>query len=122
VAKSQVKRSLPADFNLGGAQAEADPLLHQAFFESGQYTTLASKDDPRCFIVGRTGSGKSAMLQRIEEDNPEHVVRINPEDLSLPYISDLGVVRFLAEMDVHLDPFFIALEACASCRDHTTPV
>jgi hypothetical protein len=109
VAKSQVKRSLPADFNLGGAQAEADPLLHQAFYESGQYTTLASKDDPRCFIVGRTGSGKSAMLQRIEEDNPEHVIRINPEDLSLPYISDLGVVRFLAEMDVHLDPFFIAL-------------
>lgn len=109
MGKSHPKRLLATDFNLGGAQAEADPLLHRAFYESGQYAALASRDDPRCFIVGRTGSGKSAMLQRIEEDNPDHVIRINPEDLSLPYISDLGVVRFLASLDVHLDPFFIAL-------------
>ncbi|GAB3581586.1 hypothetical protein GCM10027445_53670 [Amycolatopsis endophytica] len=105
-----VPRRLPsADFNLGGEQAEADPLLQSAFFQSSQYASLVSRDEPKCFIVGRTGSGKSAMLQRVEEDHPDHVIRINPEDLSLPYISDLGVVRFLAAMDVHLDPFFIAL-------------
>jgi len=96
-------------FSLGGEQAEADPLLQQAFFESGHYSAIASKDDPRCFIVGRTGSGKSALLQRIEERHPDHVIRINPEDLSLPYIADLGVVTYLASLDVHLDPFFIAL-------------
>ncbi|MEU4742129.1 hypothetical protein AB0G02_16935 [Actinosynnema sp. NPDC023658] len=107
--KAQPNRAPATDFNLGGGQAEADPLLQRAFYESGQYAAMASREDPRCFIVGRTGSGKSAMLQRIEEENPDHVIRINPEDLSLPYISDLGVVRFLAAMDVHLDPFFIAL-------------
>ena len=100
---------LGIDFNLGGEQAEADPLLQQAFFESGHYSAIDSKDDPRCFIVGRTGSGKSALLQRIEEQHPDHVIRINPEDLSLPYIADLGVVNYLASLDVHLDPFFIAL-------------
>jgi hypothetical protein len=100
---------LGVDFSLGGEQAEADPLLQQAFFESGHFSAIDSKDDPRCFIVGRTGSGKSALLQRIEEQHSEHVIRINPEDLSLPYIADLGVVNYLASLDVHLDPFFIAL-------------
>lgn len=98
-----------ANFTLGGEQAEADPLLPNGFFPSGQYLTLASKTDPGCFIVGRTGSGKSAILQQIEEENPEHTVRISPEDLSLPYITDLGVIRNLSQLDVHLDPLFIAL-------------
>jgi hypothetical protein len=78
-------------------------------FESGHYSAIESRDDPRCFIVGRTGSGKSALLQRIEERHLDHVIRINPEDLSLPYIADLGVVKHLVSLDVHLDPFFIAL-------------
>jgi hypothetical protein len=45
----------------------------------------------------------------LEAEKPEHVVRINPEDLSLPYITDLGAIRFLNDLNVHLDPLFIAL-------------
>ena len=75
---------LNINFTLGGEQAEADPLLQEAFFESGRYSAIESRDDPRCFIVGRTGSGKSALLQRIEERHLDHVIRINPEDLLDP--------------------------------------
>jgi hypothetical protein len=32
-----------------------------------------------------------------------------PEDLSLQYITDLNVIRYLNDLEVHLDPFFIAL-------------
>jgi hypothetical protein len=103
------RRRLTTDFNLGGEQAEADPLLERAFFESDIYAAIASRANPHCFLIGRTGSGKSAALQRLEETKGSHVIRINPEDLSLPYILDLGVVQRLSELGVHLDPFFIAL-------------
>ena len=103
------KVRLSQDFTLGGEQAEADPLLEEAFVENPLYKALESRQDPRCFIVGRTGSGKSAMLQRLEEVHPERVVRISPEDLSLPYITDLQVIKYLDSLDVKLDLFWIAL-------------
>lgn len=100
---------LKTGFTLGGEQAEADPLLEDAFFNSSDYEIIASREDYRCFIVGRTGSGKSAALQRLEDQHDAHVIRINPEDLSLPYITDMGVIRYLDSLDVNLDLFWIAL-------------
>ena len=44
-------------------QAEADPLLEDAFYQSGIYTGIISRRDRHCFLIGRTGSGKSAILQ-----------------------------------------------------------
>ena len=90
-------------------QAEADPLLEAAFYESQIYSSIHSREDPHCFLIGRTGSGKSAILQHLEETLPDHVIRLNPEDLSLPYILDLGVIQQLDSLGVHLDPLFIAL-------------
>lgn len=95
--------------NLGGEQAENDPLLEFVFYRSGDYDTIEARLDPRCFIIGRTGSGKSAALQHLEESFPGKVIRISPEDLSLPYIVDLQVIRYLDSLDVHLDLLFTAL-------------
>ncbi|GII34163.1 P-loop ATPase, Sll1717 family [Planotetraspora mira] len=102
-------RRIRSNFNLGGEQAEADPLLELAFYETGDYSAITSKLDPRCFLIGRTGSGKSAALQHLEEEYPGKVIRITPEDLSLPYIVDLQVMRYLDSLDVNLDLLFIAL-------------
>lgn len=103
------KTRLSQGFTLGGEQAEADPLHERAFVENPLYQVLQSRDDPRCFLVGRTGSGKSAMLQRLEDTHGERVVRISPEDLSLPYIMDLQVIKYLDSLNVKLDLFWIAL-------------
>src|SRR5690554_5094322 len=102
------KPRLKSGFTLGGEQAEADPLLQEAFYTSSDFNVIRSKSDPRCFVVGRTGAGKSAALQRLESENPDHVIRINPEDLSLPYITDLQVIRYLDALEVNLDLFWIA--------------
>jgi hypothetical protein len=109
VPKEATKRRLRSDFTLGGEHAEADLLLDEAFYQSAYYHAIVSRQDSRAFIVGRTGSGKSALLQHLESSLPDHVIRINPENLSLPYITNLGVVRQLSSAGVNLDPFFIAL-------------
>jgi hypothetical protein len=100
---------LRSGFTLGGEQAEADHLLADAFFESSDYEVLQSTEDRRCFLIGRTGAGKSAALQHLEESKEAHVIRINPEDLSLPYITDLQVIKYLDQLQVNLDLFWIAL-------------
>lgn len=109
MAGKQKKRRLSSDFTLGGEQAEADPLLEKSFYESGLYRAIASRSDSRAFLIGRTGGGKSALLQHLEFESPEHVIRINPENLSLPYITGLGAVQYLSSIGLNLDPLFIAL-------------
>src|SRR5439155_410907 len=86
-----------------------DPLLHAAYFDNGDYAMIESHDDPRRFIVGRTGSGKSAAFERLEQRYPQQVSRIAPENLSLSYITNLDIVRQLTEIGVRLDVFFSAL-------------
>jgi hypothetical protein len=100
---------LQSNANLGGEQAEADPLLEFVFYRSGDYETIESRLDSRCFIIGRTGSGKSAAFQHLEETHGKKVIRITPEDLSLPYIVDLRVIRYLDSLDVNLDLLYTAL-------------
>jgi hypothetical protein len=106
---SSNKQRLKTGFTIGGEQAEADPFSAEAFIESPVYHVIADKSDPRCFLIGRTGSGKSAAIQHLEEVNDGHVIRIAPEDLSLPYITDMQVIRYLDSLDVKLDLFWIAL-------------
>lgn len=103
------KARLGFAFNIGGDQAEADPLLDEAFYPSAQYKAMISRDDPRCFVVGRTGSGKSAALKVLAEEHPTKVIRIIPEDLSLPYITNLDVVKQLQALDVDMQSFWKAL-------------
>jgi hypothetical protein len=100
---------LRSTFILGGEQAEADDLLDDAFYESDDFFAITSRDDKRCFIVGRTGSGKSAILRRLEELNPDRVIRIAPEDLSLPYITNLQAIRYLDALKINLDNFWMTL-------------
>lgn len=110
MARSRTRvRPIRSSFNVGGLAAESDHLLTSAFYDNGDYEIISSRGDRRCFIVGRTGSGKSAALTQLEYQYPDRVIRVSPENLSLPYLADLGIIRRLLELDVHLEGFFTAL-------------
>ncbi len=98
-----------ADFTFGGEIAESDPLLADAFYDNGSFSALIARDDPRRFIIGRTGSGKSAAFERLIQHYPKQVVRVSADNLSLTYIVNMDVVRQLTSLGVHLDIFFVAL-------------
>lgn len=59
------KVRLGSGFNVGGDQAEADPLLEEAFYSSGQYETMADRLDPRWFCCGQNGLGQIRRAQGV---------------------------------------------------------
>lgn len=97
---------LRSNQTIGAAAAEHDGVyLRESFVDTGDLAILCDTEDPRCLLVGRTGSGKSALLARLAEAK-EHVIDIKPESLALAYISNSNTLRFFAEAGVKLDIFY----------------
>ena len=87
--------------------AEQDSeFLPACFIDTGDYDLVKRGDDNRVIILGRTGSGKSALLQVLERHYPNQVIRIAPENLALTYVSNSTILNFFADIGVNLDPFF----------------
>jgi len=55
--------------------------------------------------VGRTGTGKTALLLRLLEIK-ERTINIKPESLSLSYICNSTIIAFLSSLGLNLDVFY----------------
>lgn len=92
--------------NIGVAAAEDDSdFLRECFVDTGHLEVLSECIDPRSIIVGRTGSGKTALLTMLAEDQ-ERVIEVQPESLALSYISNSTILQFFERLGVKLDIFF----------------
>lgn len=58
-------------------------MLKEAFWETNDYKTIIGSVD-RCVVVGRRGTGKSALTYKLNEywkkHEKSHVITIAPED------------------------------------------
>jgi hypothetical protein len=92
--------------NIGAADAEEDKqFLESCFVEAGQIQVLRDCSDPRRIILGRTGSGKTALIQKLGELE-NRTIEVKPESLALSYISNSTILNFVSELGVKLDIFF----------------
>ena len=91
---------------IGAAAAELDDhYLNQCFIDTGDLEIIKDCTDPRLILIGRTGSGKSAIIYQLQETE-EHVIPIRPESLALTYIANSNILKFFIETGVKLDIFF----------------
>ncbi len=104
--------ALPSKFRfrssdtIGAPDAEADDLfLRACFVDTGDITRISDCADPRRIVLGRTGSGKTALLKQLASDG-RRVIPVAPESLALPHITNSTILRFLAELNINPDPFF----------------
>ena len=90
---------------IGAAAAENDgDFLATCFIDTGDLQTLKSMKDHRRIILGRTGSGKSALLLSPKE--LDQTIWIEPHTLALNYISNSNVLKFFEAQGVNLTPFY----------------
>ena len=92
--------------NIGAADAIQDEtFLFESFVDTGDIDTLKDTRNPKSIVVGRTGAGKTALLEYLRK-NEERTVRIDVADLALSYISNNTVIRFFSDLGVNLDLFY----------------
>ena len=95
-----------AGSRIGYADADEDAdFLNHCYIDVGYVNQALNTEDPGSILLGRTGSGKTAAINHIELVE-ENVIRLNPEDLSLNYISNSDVLSFFHGLGVDLDLFF----------------
>lgn len=91
---------------IGAAGAEDDErYLASCFVDTGDLEILSDCANPKRIIVGRTGSGKTALLTELEQKK-QNVIVLSPHALSINYIANNSVIRFFEEAGVNLSPFY----------------
>lgn len=91
---------------IGVADAESDQaFLQNCFVDNGIIDFLLDCDDHRRIVLGRTGAGKTALLNKLSERAP-NVITVKPESLALAYISNSTILQFVYKLGVNLDIFF----------------
>jgi hypothetical protein len=91
---------------IGTAGAEEDEFLSTCFVDTGDLSLLQNVSDHRQIVLGRTGMGKTALLERLRDVKGEHVITVSPENLALTYVSNSTILKFFSNLGVNLDPFF----------------
>jgi DNA-binding transcriptional ArsR family regulator len=91
---------------VGDPSAEQDPYLAGCFIDTGNLAILRDCADPRTVVVGRTGSGKSALLYALREQC-EHCIEVDLQALALNYVTGSTLLTFFErELRVNLDRFY----------------
>jgi hypothetical protein len=94
---------------IGQPDAEGDDeYLSACFIDNGVYEAATDIDSPGSIVLGRTGSGKSAILRMITE-REDNVIQLSPETLSMSLVANSQVLNFFEAAGVHLDAFYILL-------------
>jgi hypothetical protein len=93
--------------SIGVSDAEQDQnFLHDCFVDTGDLEVLRDTTSPRRIVLGRTGSGKTALLMQFQREETDHVINVKPESLALNYISNSNILNFVLQLGVSLDIFF----------------
>ncbi|MBY5658496.1 P-loop ATPase, Sll1717 family [Rhizobium leguminosarum] len=90
--------------HVGEISAEDDDVfLAECFVAQDFYAQLLDMDSSKSIVLGRTGSGKTAVLKQIERTRAD-TIRIDPKEVAFDYISNSNILKFIIDIgcDVNL--------------------
>ncbi|WP_139816283.1 P-loop ATPase, Sll1717 family [Planktotalea arctica] len=98
-----------ASSRIGKISAEADEeFLFECFVDIDALAELKEIGSPKMILLGSTGTGKTALIRKIEFDY-QRANFIQLDEMALDYLGNSDVIQFLLSIDVNLDLFFQAL-------------
>jgi len=93
--------------NIGAEGAEEDDeFLFECFVDNGNLEILANTEENKRIVIGRTGSGKTALLRTISHQNEDSTITLHPEDCALNYLSNNTLLKTLCDNNINLNTFF----------------
>jgi len=94
------------NLKVGALDAEADTdLLNKCFIDNGYLSQIMDVDSPASIILGRTGSGKSALLYKVAK-TAQKFVKLDPNDISVRFLESSDIIQFFDSLGVSLDLFY----------------
>jgi hypothetical protein len=85
--------------------AEDQEFLEHCFVDTEDVEALLDCGNSRRVVVGGTGCGKTALLERVKRGHGRVLV-VPPESLALTHITNSTILKFLLSIGVSLDIFF----------------
>ena len=107
-----------SNINIGQNGAENDSaFLFKCFIDHEALSELTDITNPSNFILGSTGSGKTALLLMINK-NEENCETFEVHEMAMNHIANSDVIQFLQSIDVDLSIFFQALWRHVICIEY----
>jgi hypothetical protein len=98
------------DTTIGNISAEADDeFLFDCFVDHPALQVSGDTGNSRMFLSARTGAGKTAIIRMLERQNNQNCSTIDLPGLSMDYVANSDIIRFLKSLDIDLDLFFQTL-------------
>ena len=95
--------------SIGTGNAESDDeFLFDCFIDYPAVDECIRLTSPGRIISGRTGSGKTAIIRHIAQ-NVDYFSVVDPEEMSMNYVSNSDALRFLHAIGADLDLLFQVL-------------
>lgn len=97
---------LKRNMNIGTISAESDQeFLEQCFIKTPEFEELCDFNSKKMIILGRTGAGKTALLNKIK-DVVDCYIEVRPDTFALQYITNIPFVTKMEKEGVNLDIFY----------------
>lgn len=98
---------LRRNMNIGTGMAENDgEFLKKCFLETPEYDTLLDFDDKKMILLGRTGSGKTALLKILLDNKDLVPIEIRPATFVMQYITNIPFIRIMKDSGLNLSIFY----------------
>lgn len=91
--------------NIGSPDAETDDILFDVFVDIDNLSEIMDVKNQKSILIGRTGSGKSAVVKYLVK-NCEKITQIEPEAMSLRFLSNSTILKYFKSLDVNLNLFY----------------